>query len=171
MSEQEPRSGFGPGCAIGAAFGLVVLVAAGILAVRMGSSEPPKPASSGPGGALPPPPPPPPVTPQIMSAPGKPVAIKLTALGDRGTWYMIDEDICEGDAALTALIKDRMARDRAAKGNPADYSYPVRLEVAPDTGITDKHLAAARQAAAAAGATVVEDPKPAAGEPAGKRAP
>jgi hypothetical protein len=138
----------------------------------MGSSEPPKAASSGPGGTLPPPPPPPAVTPQVMSTPGKAVTVKLTALGEGGTWYMIDEDICEGDAALVALIKDRMARDRAAKGNPADYRYPVRLEVAPDTGITEKHLAAARQAAAAAGATVVADPKPAAaGGPAGAKAP
>ena len=170
MSEQEPRTGFGPGCAIGAVFGLVVLAAAGVLAVRMSSSEPAKPASSGPGGALPPPPPA--VTPQVMSAPGKPATVKLTALGEGGTWYMIDEDICEGDAALTALLKDRMARDRAARGNPADYSYSVRFEIAPDTGITEKHLAAARQAAAAAGATVVEDPKPAAaGERAGEKAP
>ena len=73
---------------------------------------------------------------------------------------MIDEDICEGDAALTGMLQDRIARDKAARKNPADYSYPVTFEVAPGTGIGDAQVAAARKAAEAAGARVVEDRKP-----------
>lgn len=146
MSEPEAKSGGGAGMVIGAVIVLLALAAVAVLAVRQGSGQPAKPAAT---GFLPPAP-----------AAG-PVTVKLTALGAGGTWYMIDEDICEGDAALTALLKDRMARDREARGHPADYAYSVRFEVVPEAGITDQHIAAARQAAAAAGARVVEGPKPA----------
>jgi hypothetical protein len=161
MSDSEQgSSGWGAGAVITAVI-VVFLVLAGVAAVvllKMRASAPPPqpPVALGRAPANPPPP----VAPQLMSTPGKPVTVKLTALGDNGTWYTIDEDICEGDAALTGMLQDRIARDKAARKNPADYSYPVVFEVAPGTGIGEAHVAAARTAAEAAGATAVGGRKP-----------
>lgn len=164
MTEPEQaKSGWGVGCVIAAVLGFVILGVGGAAALWMSSGE-----------AVPPSqddvkvatdiakskPPPPAVNPQLMSTPGKAVTVKLTALGEGGTWYTIDEDICEGDALLTATLQDRIARDKAARGNPADYSYPVRFEVVSGAGVGAAHVAAARKAAEAAGASVVEDGKP-----------
>ncbi len=175
----QTKSGVGAGTVVAVVLVVALLAVAGFILVKTATvatppSGPPtqggaaapgqtagadKPRGDGPQST--PVPPPPVVKPQIMSAPGgKPVVVKLTALGDNGTWYMIDEDICEGDEALTAAIQDRIARDKAARGNPADYSYPVRLQVTAETGIGAGQVAAARKAAEAAGASVVEEAKP-----------
>jgi hypothetical protein len=155
LDQGSPSLGKGTAVAV-----LLIVVIGGAAAAFLAYSGPGK-ASPSPATAVTPAPPtapPPTVTPQLMSTPGKAVAVKLTALGDNGTWYMIDEDICEGDAALTAMLQDRIARDKAARGNPAGYSYPVTFVVEPGTGIGDAHVAAARKAAEAAGASVLPPP-------------
>ncbi|HOX06381.1 MAG TPA: hypothetical protein PK280_08270 [Planctomycetota bacterium] len=163
MTESDSsESGPGMGAAVVAVAVLVLAAVAAFFIFRTSSSEVPPPphrdeVKVGTDVAKPVPPPPPPVVkPQVMSTPGKAVVVKLTALGDNGTWFMIDEDICEGDAALTGMLQDRIARDKAARGSPADYSYPVVFEVTAGTGISAAHVAAARKAAEAAGAKVVE---------------
>lgn len=75
------------------------------------------------------------------------VTVQLTGTGLGGTRYTVEGDICEGDAALNELMEE-LADDARTDGR----ELVVKLEVAPDAGITDKALEAAREICRKAGA-------------------
>ncbi|MHC4914623.1 MAG: hypothetical protein ACYTGB_03945 [Planctomycetota bacterium] len=91
-------------------------------------------------------PPPPSVAP---APPAEVCAVRLTGVGDGGTWYTVDEEIHEGDEALGEAV-----RELAAEAKRTGKGLTVRLEVQPDAGVTARHVRAAAEACRAAGAEV-----------------
>jgi hypothetical protein len=148
--------GGGAGCVIAAAIagGLALLVSLGavvllVLAVRTTSvGEPGTTVNDAPAPVPPSAPVPQPPAP---TASAQPCTVKLTGLGDGGTWYMIDQDIYEGDEALAEAMRELLAE---AKG--AGKRLVVSFEVQPDAGITDAHVSGAAKTCRAAGAEVLE---------------
>lgn len=168
MSETESGTGWGVGCAVAAIVGGLVLVLAvaalGLLFFRSMSASEPMPV-----GVAPPPPPPraravenPVVIHDETEAADTvelgvaAVEVKLTGLGEGGTWYMIGQDIYEGDAALKEAVAGRLAA-AGKKGRTLRVEFVVQTEA----GITAKHVEAARRACEAAGAVFrAEERKP-----------
>jgi len=81
------------------------------------------------------------------------ILVKLTGTGDGGTWYMVEDEIHEGDDALKQAIKEHVA-----EAKKSGKKLHVRLAVIPDAGITAKAVAAAAQACIAAGAAGITAP-------------
>jgi hypothetical protein len=85
--------------------------------------------------------------------PARNCTVKLTGTGDGGTWYMIGQDIYEGDEALKAAVVGLVA-DAEKKGE----RLVVGLEVVPNAGITPQAVAAAGKACEATGAELAAPP-------------
>ncbi len=150
------EQGGGAGCVVAAAIvgGLVLLVSLAavvllVLAVKTASVGEPRATVNEVPAPVPPPAPVP--QPPAPTASAQPCTVKLTGLGDRGTWYMVDQDIYEGDEALAEAVRELVAE---AKG--AGKRLMVSFEVQPDAGITAGHVRAAAKTCRAAGAEVRE---------------
>ena len=85
------------------------------------------------------------------TGPVEPVTVKLTGTGDGGTWYMVDDEICEGEDALRAAIKELVAEARKE-----GKTLEVSLKITPDAGITVKARKTAEETCRSAGAAVDE---------------
>jgi hypothetical protein len=153
LSETESSGGWGWGCVVGAVIALLVLLALVVglaavfyLSLSVKSVEPPPPmpevtitsevAKREPPRAT-------------ATGPVEPVTVKLTGTGDGGTWYMVDDEIHEGEDALGEAIKELVAEARKE-----GKTLVVSFEITPDAGITVKARKTAEETCRSAGAAV-----------------
>jgi hypothetical protein len=155
VNGEDSDRGAGTGCIVGLIVGLVLLVVLAVVAgaafywLRARRATPmrgaPRPPVRAPSAVVPR------ASAQQAGTPAKAatVTVKLTGTGEGGTWYTVDQDIYEGDAALREAMRELVADAKKRGGK-----LWVKLEVVPDAGVTPKALEAARGICAEAGAGI-----------------
>jgi hypothetical protein len=96
--------------------------------------------------------------------------VRLMAPGGHGPRYAIGETVFDGGDALTAALKDRLAKFKAEPANSGKL-YLVRIEAEGGAGLTERDVAAAEALCRAAGVGILAAPDKPTPEPAGQAGP